>query len=120
MNLSLQSDQNKIISAQIEKVKIPSQIRLKNGCKDFFLFFIFAIVSIAIPVLHFILVPLFLILSVFKFFKGYSKKYQYYPNPLLPLTCVVCNKPLILNLVLQENELIKCPECMAKYILTKP
>lgn len=57
-------------------IKYSSRERIHRGLKTFFIFFFAGILSIFIPVLHFILVPTLLISSIFLALKKYSEDLQ--------------------------------------------
>jgi hypothetical protein len=65
--------------------------RVLRGLKTFFIFFLAAVVSVVIPVLHFVLVPTFLIAA---FVMGYLKFKDVGSIDLSNFTCPECQKNL--------------------------
>jgi hypothetical protein len=113
MKIILISDSDKFINLNSTLVPAPTKLKVQNGLKKFGLFFGLAVVSVFIPVLHFVLVPAFLIVSVAAFFYGYKVKYQIV-NPK-PCTCLLCSHPLNLPVLLGDNRRLNCSSCTAQY-----
>ena len=65
--------------------------RLRKALKTFGFVFALALVSILIPVFHFVLVPLFLLASVVMAFRQYNKIYEF---NLAGVPCPKCNENL--------------------------
>lgn len=69
--------------------ELNSGVRLKKAVMKFAMFFAVALVSVFIPVAHFVLVPLFLLLSVVFFFLEFKKKYHFVSENV---PCIHCKK----------------------------
>ena len=117
MKLILSSDQNKFLQASVQLDKLASSERLKISLKKFALFFLIAMVSILIPVFHFVLVPLFLILSIIFAVKAYST--QYILKIQGACHCVECQQPMKTEFFLDDNLRLGCDKCFAKYLVEK-
>jgi hypothetical protein len=114
-----------ILSSDLEKCARPSATlselgasdRLKLSSRKFALFFALAVVSIFIPVLHFILVPLFFLLSIVFGIKAYSTRYR------LKLDgangCLQCGQSLKNEFLMDESLRLKCERCFADYHVEK-
>ena len=88
------------------------QERALKGIKTFFIFFTAAVVSIIIPVLHFVLVPAFLIAA---FVMGYLKYKEMGSIDLSNLTCPECHKNLNEKILAFKDEefsgRLRCYDC---------
>lgn len=71
--------------------KLSLNERTKRSCKTFFILFSCALFSVLIPILHFFLVPGFLILSVFL---SYRKFKELYSIDLSNFCCPGCKENL--------------------------
>lgn len=71
----------------VDSYKYPVNERIKRSLKTFFIFFGAALLSVLIPVLHFFLVPVFLILSVLF---SYRKFKEIHSVDLSNLSCPDC------------------------------
>lgn len=113
MLLTLSSDHSKTISIRAHLVTLSSAIRLKKAFKKMLLCLGLAVFSIFIPVMHFILVPLFLILSLVIGLKVfYNKRSVQFDETCL---CLSCNSPLAPSYPLSDDLKIKCEQCFAQY-----
>jgi hypothetical protein len=113
MKIVLISDSDKFIELSSKLVPAPAKLKLQNGLKKFGLFFGLAVVSVFIPVLHFVLVPAFLILSVAAFFYGYRVKFEIIDPQ--PCKCLLCSHELVLPKLLGDNRRLNCAGCTAQY-----
>jgi len=87
MKTKINFDGNWLSEKVFDSYKFTIKDRIKRSLKTFFTFFGAAILSILIPVLHFFLVPLFLVLSVFL---SYRKFMEIMSIDLRGLTCPGC------------------------------
>jgi hypothetical protein len=90
--------------------------RVKRGFKAFGLNFLFAMMSVFIPVLHFFLVPLFLFLSVYQ---GIAKFKQTRRLDLNDEVCPVCMKSLGSGMGFMEGDILRtvCKACRSKLVI---
>lgn len=91
--------------------------RVKRGVKAFFLYFIAALASVLIPVLHFFLVPLFLFLSVFQ---GLAQFKQTRSLNLNDEVCPICAKNLDKGMGYFDGDLLRtsCSACRTKLVIS--
>jgi len=68
--------------------------RMMNALKKLALFWVLAILSILVPVLHFVLVPLFFFLGIFFFYRSYKSEGKVLAGTV---SCPHCNTVMILN-----------------------
>jgi hypothetical protein len=88
MKVKVNFDGSWLSDIELGFYRYSGQERVKKSIKTFLFFFGLAIISILIPVLHFVLVPLFLILS---FFLSYRKYKELISLDLTKLSCPGCN-----------------------------
>ena len=115
MRLVLSNDINKNVLLTAELIKLTPSDRMKLSLKKCGMFLGLAVVTVFIPVLHFFLVPLFLILSIVVPIKTYGKEFRLVLKK--PEACLDCSKPLKEEVALDEAMRVKCPHCSANYIL---
>lgn len=115
MRLTLSNDITKFLEPSAELLKLTSSERLKVSCKKFAFLLALAIGSIFIPVLHFFLVPMFLILSLVLGFKAYATQYRL--HFLKETNCIECQKPLKAEVMLDESLRVKCHHCLVNYLV---
>jgi len=84
--------------------------RFKKAMKTFGVDFAIALVSILVPVFHFVLVPIFLIASIVMAFRQYSKVYEF---NLIGIQCPKCKDDLKEGLLTtKENRIsVYCFTC---------
>lgn len=114
MQLLLASDQSQIILEPWTLQSLTTLERLKNGLRWFGLFFGLAVVSILIPVFHFILVPGFLFFGIYAGFANFRKKEKVITNQC---HCLKCQKSLKEGYLVDEDRRLKCQECGAYYLV---
>lgn len=97
---------------------IPYNDRVKRGLKAFGINFFAAIVSVFIPVLHFFLVPLFLILA---FYQGFAKFKQTRSLNLNDEACPICTKSLDRGLGYLDGDMLRtsCSHCHTKLVVSE-
>ena len=119
MKLILLSDQDKFIGASQswQLVTLNTADRLKLAFKKFTFLFMIALVSVLIPVFHFILVPIFLLLSVFFALKAYQTKVVLETSG--QGRCLQCDHSLHTQIILDENLRFTCSHCPARYMVEK-
>jgi hypothetical protein len=115
MKIILSSDQDKFFQTSAAIENLSSQQRLSNAFKKFFLFFSLAIASLFIPVFHFFLVPLFLILSLVFATKSYSIKMRISPQE--KMLCFICQENIAKPYQLNSEMRLACSYCSAHYLL---
>jgi len=115
MKFILSNDQTKFLQPSAELTQLNKSDRLKQSLRKFALFFVLAIVSIFIPVLHFFLVPLFLFLSILFAVKAYSTMYRLKLQDAC--NCIHCQAPIKSEILLGENMRFKCDKCFVHYIV---
>jgi len=113
MKIVLLNDRNRFVEMNSQLLEASKKLKLQNGIKKFALFFGLAVVSVFIPVLHFVLVPAFLIVAAASFFYGYKVEFQI-SNPVL-CTCLVCSRPITLPLLVGSNRRVSCSACSAQF-----
>lgn len=74
VDIILRSDLSQKQSTEVQVSPLLPNQRFMVAAKKAGLFFLFAFVSIFVPVLHFVLVPLFLLVMVWTFFHQYKFK----------------------------------------------
>ncbi len=117
MKLILFSDQNKFLQTSVQLDKLASSERLKISLKKFAIFFLIALGSILIPVFHFVLVPLFLILAIVFGIKAYSTRY--FLKIQDSCRCIQCQQLMKTEFFLDDNLRLSCDNCFAKYLVEK-
>lgn len=115
MRLVLSNDINKFLLLSADLVRLTPPQRMQLALKKFGIFFGLGIISVFIPVLHFFLVPLFLLLSIVVSIKTYGKEFHLVLKK--PEGCLECSKPLKEDVALDEAMRVKCPHCSANYLL---
>lgn len=115
MKLVLSSDQSKFLEPNAKLITLSSSDRMKISAQKFGLFFALAVASVFIPVLHFVLVPVFLILAVVLGIKSYSTLYRLHFEA--PALCVQCQQPFKNELLLNESLRLKCDGCASHYLI---
>ncbi len=99
------------VEARVQE--IPQNLRLKFAFKKFALFFSLAVLSIAVPVFHFVLVPLFLVISIGVFFKTLKLKYEMITDQ--SLHCLECNTELKFKKAEDQDFRCECSKCYTRY-----
>lgn len=113
MKLILSSDQSKSCLLQGKLLETTIKERLSHARNRFLMFFALAIVSVFIPVAHFFLVPLFLLLAIVAGVKSYGLQYRLEISPQPP--CFQCQTPLKPIYFLGQDLRIRCEKCFAQY-----
>lgn len=122
--MKLEAMTGQILKLQSPIVQLPLNERWKRLFKVSGLFFSLAMVSVLIPGLHFILVPLFLFLT---FWNGYKNYQQMYFQDMKQEVCPHCSTNLnIKSYFFSKNELIRggyqllsCHKCSTQIKLHK-
>jgi hypothetical protein len=117
VKLILSNDQSKVHELSAQWTTLTPKERLAYAAKKFSIFFALAIVSVFIPVAHFFLVPLFLILSLVVGFKSYAIRSRLDLGQ--QLKCHQCQSELKPSYLLGEELRIKCEKCFAQYAIEK-
>ncbi len=115
MKLTLTSDQAKTTDIKATLHTLSKRERTLYAWKKFGVFFGLAILSVFVPVAHFVLVPTFLILSIVVGIKSY--KIQARLEILENVQCLQCQEILPKQFLLGEEERIKCGHCFAQYAI---
>lgn len=90
--------------------------RLKYALKGASVYFLIALATVFIPVLHFLLVPLFLIISVVTGILRFGKTKSI---DLTNTNCPICSSDLKIAVLYfhQENLSLNCEECRSQFKL---
>lgn len=115
MRLTLSNDVTKFLEPSAQLLTLTPSERLKISLKKFGFMLALAIGAVFIPVLHFFLVPLFLILSFVLGFKAYAT--QYHLQFTKDTNCIECQKPLKIEVMLDESLRVKCNHCLVNYLV---
>lgn len=112
MKAKINFDGNWLSEKFFDSHQFSTKDRFKRSLKTFFIFFGAAIFSVLIPVLHFFLVPVFFILSVFL---SYRKFNEIISINLLDLNCPGCETKLSSSeTTLKKNDSVirlSCESC---------
>ena len=112
MKVKINFDGNWLPDIEISTYRFTLRERIKRSIKIFSLYLGAAVFSVLVPVLHFFLVPLFLLLSVFL---SYLKFKEIISMDLRSLTCPECKANLKSGEVgLKENDTsvrLSCDSC---------
>lgn len=111
MSMTLKAETNDFKSVQFtaDATIYTSSEKLKHGLKSFFIFFFIAVFCILIPILHFVLVPGFLLFAIYKFIKSQKEVGE--------IVLAKFNCPNCANLIELKNVDLKfphkeyCPQC---------
>lgn len=105
-------------STHIQIKPLTAQQRFLLGSKFLAISFVAALFFVLIPILHFILVPLALIVGLVMFIQGLSTQEYRLETHLI---CPQCQKNFTLKAAPQNRWPIKenCPECRAEIIIEK-
>jgi len=108
------ADQSIIITGHL--VELNFSQRLTRALKKFLLLISITIAAVFIPVAHFVLVPVFLILSVYFFFKEFKIK----QNLIITdsYNCLNCQSNLLIPKELDGNLRMNCKNCHQQYKLS--
>lgn len=117
MKLILSSDQAQFLEPLANLAKLKTSDRLKISAKKALTFLLLALVSVFVPVLHFFLVPLFLLLAAVFGIKAFSTQYRLQFEK--PSACTKCNQQLSEEFLLAEDLRLKCGSCFAHYFVEK-
>ncbi len=115
MKLILSNDQSQYAEIEGSVHQLTTAERLKYSVRKFIFLFFLAVASVFIPVFHFVLVPLFLLLAVIMAFKSYKVLLRFeFKKPSL---CLKCQKELPSSYFLNQNLKIKCATCFSHYLI---
>lgn len=117
MKIVLSSDESKYFETKASILKLSTQDRLILSLKKFFLFLSMAVLAVFIPVLHFILVPIFLILSFALGYKAFQFNHRLEFDNVCK--CLQCPQALKQNYLLKDDLKFKCDECGSRYLLAE-
>ncbi len=114
MNFVLTQDQSRQADwgAQIQKLNFTEKVKI--SAKRFSFFLGLAFISIFIPVLHFVLVPVFLLVAVLTLIKSssYKSRLIFDQNHY----CLSCSKPIKTTNVLRGDVRIQCEHCFSWHL----
>lgn len=113
MKIILLNNSDKFIALKSDLIPATKKMKIQNGIKKFGLFFGLALASVFIPVLHFVLVPAFLIIAAVSFFYGYRVEFQV--SAPVSFNCLECSKELALPLLVGSNRRLNCTHCTAQH-----
>lgn len=92
--ITARANLDKQSSAQIVIKKIPEAMQIMRGLKALGICWVIALLCILVPILHFVLVPLFLVVGAFMFFQQMSIKVYLVEGKF---NCPSCNAEIILK-----------------------
>lgn len=115
MKLILLSNESQFILLDGSLLEKRYSERLSSALKRFAIWLLLALVSIFIPVAHFVLVPSFFIVAFVSFFQSYKMKKKLSLNG--EYNCTQCNKTLNLQKELASDFRFTCDQCFQKYKL---
>lgn len=115
MRLILSTDISKILQPEAELHTISQKDRVNLAIKKFVVLLASAIGAILIPVLHFFLVPLLLILSFVLAYKAYNTHYRLVFKK--PCSCIECQTAMKTEIMLDESLRVKCSQCLVTYLV---
>lgn len=115
MKIILSSDESKFFKVETELVQFSNKARLIRSIKRFLFYFATSLASIFVPVLHFFLVPVFLILSIYVPLKAY--KFKFMLEFKKPHLCFGCQKQLNSFYLLNDGLKFKCSDCGSHYLV---
>lgn len=116
MKLVLSHNQEKSVQGKWNLQNVERSERLKNGLKKFLFFFVLGVFSILIPVLHFVLVPLFVVLSVVMGYQGYKMKHRIVT---LDCLCANCGKLLKESYLVSSELRFRCENCDGLFFVSE-
>jgi len=115
MKIILSSDLSKFMLPEAQLIKLSSPERFKISMRKFGLFFLLGLAAVFIPVLHFFLVPLFLILSVVFGVKAYAIVYRL--HFVKPCSCIECKQVFKNEFLLDGSLRLECNKCFCHYLV---
>ncbi len=115
MRLILASNQSKNREIRARSISLSAKEKMTYVAKKFFLFLGLAVVSVFIPVAHFVLVPVFLLLTVVTAIKANAIQARLEISESVP--CLKCEKPLASEYLLGKDPRIQCGQCFEHYQL---
>lgn len=89
--------------------------RVRNSGKKFIFFFLLALVSVLVPVLHFVLVPVFLILAFVMGYQGFKMSDRIHTKDCL---CAHCNQQLKDSYLVGADLRFRCDSCGSQFIVS--
>lgn len=106
------------ISGHAVLAKIPGVVRMRKAAKSYLIFLGLAVAAIFVPILHFILVPGFLLLSIFMAINAYVDGVEI---ANIELKCEKCNSDITLpeKRADQYPFWVKCTHCQTEYRIEK-
>ncbi len=115
MKLILSNNMEKWLDVQAPLTAMSTTARFKYAAKKAGLFFGLALASLFIPVLHFVLVPTFLVVAFYMGYKSMKTKWTLH----LPekRNCVSCSQPLKPVYFLNDDRRVACDHCYCHYAL---
>lgn len=116
MRISLSSDYNRHYDIKASLADMNWQQRFDESKKQIGVFFLLAVFSIFIPVFHFVLVPLFMGLTLWTLWKTKAPRQKMHMEA--SLNCLQCAKPLPSRFSIEEDGHFSCPHCSATYTLS--
>lgn len=114
MKFVLTNDQDLVVPIKADFLLLSFSEKLKLAFKKLSLFLMLAIISIFIPVLHFILVPLFLLLSIVFAFREFRIKYRLSLSEAAK--CAKCLENFKSEYLLDDELRLSCEKCFSHYL----
>lgn len=116
MRISLSSDYNRYYDIQGSVSEMNWRQKFDESKKQTGVFFLLAIISVFIPIFHFVLVPLFLGLTFWTLWKTKAPRQQLQMQTAV--NCLQCGKVLPSGFSMEEELHFSCPHCSATYTLS--
>jgi hypothetical protein len=113
MRLILASDQSKNTELSAHLKTLSAREKMTYAAKKFFLFFGLAVISVFIPVAHFVLVPVFLLLAVVTGVK--ANAIQSRLELQQEVRCLRCEKTFPKEFLLGKEKRLQCAHCFEHF-----
>lgn len=94
--------------------KVEGYERARNAFKKFLLFFVAALASVLVPVLHFVLVPVFMVLSLVMAYQEFRLSHRLVFQDGL---CAQCGNALKPHYLMGPDQRFRCDECGGQYFI---
>jgi hypothetical protein len=117
MKLILSNDAAKSLAISAELRNLTTSERIGIGARKSGVFILLAVGSIFLPVLHFFLVPAFLIGAVVVGVTGYRNYYELIIGNAC--SCLKCHGILNDKFFVDESLSLKCVQCGARYVIDR-
>lgn len=113
MRLIVSNNADQFIECEILHETKSLLARLAFATREFLIWFLLAVVSIFIPVAHFVLVPVFLVVSLVRFKIGFDIKERIKAKS--EVLCCTCKSVLVFPESLGRGSSLICVKCNQRY-----